>query len=281
MRKKGKNETETPRKIVTQVVSEKSTKSRFGLVIILAVIVAFVLGLLIFNFIIMPLIVREGQESVVPEVVGKPINEAKKIILQSGFHLGEIIEVFDTLYPVGYVSAQKPKAGGAAKIGRIVSLNVSKGQKRVRVPFVAKLTLEQSTNILENLGLRVGTVESIPSNLIQPGHVIATVPEPGSECDQGDYIKIQLSSGPPQPVNLMPNLIGLTLNVAQETIKTRNLILGEIREIESDEKPGTVIVQYPEEGMKLGLVDTIRFIVAKARAKPTPTPPPSKKGKRR
>jgi len=278
MRKKDKNETEASGKIVTQVVREKSTKSRFVLVIILAVIVAFILGLLIFNFIIMPLIVRQGQESVVPEVVGKPINEAKKIILQRGFHLGEIIEVFDTLYPVGYVSAQKPKAGGTAKIGRIVSLNVSRGQKRVRVPFVAKLTLEQSTNILENLGLRVGTVESIPSNLIQPGHVIATVPEPGSECDQGDYIKIQLSSGPPQLANLMPNLVGLTLNVAQETLKIRNLILGEVKEIESDEKPGTIIVQYPEDGMKLGLVDTVRFIVAKARAEPPPLPP--EKGKR-
>lgn len=279
MRKTGKNETGAPKKIITQVVTEKSPKSRSVLVIVSAVIVAFVLGILIFNFIIMPLIVRQGQESLVPEVVGKPINEAKKIILQRGFHLGEIIEVFDTLCPAGYVSGQKPKGGASAKIGRIVLLNVSKGQKKVRVPFVAKLTLEQAGSILENLGLRVGVVESMPSNLIQPGRVITTYPEPGSECDQGDYIKIQLSGGPAIPVNLMPSLIGLTLNVAQETIKTRNLILGEIREIESDEKPGTIIVQYPEDGMKLGLVDTVRFIVAKARAKPNPPPP--KKGKKR
>jgi len=279
MRNKAKKEIGVQKKIITQVVSEKSTKSRFVLIIISAVIVAFVLGLLIFNFIIMPLLVRQGQESAVPEVVGKQINEAKKIILQRGFHLGEIIEVFDTLYPTGYVSAQKPKGGATAKIGRIVSLNVSKGQKKVRVPFVAKLTLEQAGSILENLGLRVGTVESMPSNLIQQGRVITTHPEPGSECDQGDYIKIQLSGGPPLPVNLMPNLIGLTLNVAQETIKTRNLIIGEIKEIESDEKSGTIIVQYPEEGMKLGLVDTLRLIVAKSR--PKLAPPPPKKGRRR
>jgi eukaryotic-like serine/threonine-protein kinase len=280
MRKTDEKEPEAPRKIVTQVVTEKSSKSRNVLVIISAVIVAFIVGILIFNFIIMPFIVRQGQESVVPDVVGKPINDAKKIILQSGFHLGEIVEVFDTLYPVGYVSGQKPKGGGTAKIGRIVSLNVSRGQKMVRVPFVAKLTLEQATNILENLGLRVGTVESIPSNLIQPGHVIATIPEPGSERDQGDYIKIQLSSGPPQPTNLMPNLVGLTLNVAQETLKTRNLILGEVKEIESDENPGTIIVQYPEEGMKLGLVDTVRLIAAKPRVQ-APPPQPPKKGKGR
>jgi serine/threonine-protein kinase len=218
----------------------------------------------------MPLLVRQGQEAKVPDVLGKPINEAKKMLLRQGFHIGEIQEAFDTLYPAGYVSAQKPKGGSVSKIGRIVSLTVSKGQKRTRVPFVTKLTLEQARGILENLGLKVGIVESIPSGLIPENRVITTYPEPGSECDQGDYIKIQLSTG---PVKLMPNLIGLSISVVQETLRMRNLILGEVKEVESDEKPGTVIVQYPEEGMKLGnppKADTVRLIVAKPRARPQP-----------
>ncbi len=276
MRQKGKDRTGNQKRVVTQVVSEKPTKARFVLVIILAIIAAFALGFLMFNFIIMPLIVRQGQETVVPEVVGKPINEAKKIILKQGFHLDKIVEGFDTLYPAGYVSAQRPKGGATAKIGRIISLTVSKGPKKTRVPFVAKLTLEQAKSILENLGLRVGTVESMPSNLISSGRIITTYPEPGSECDFGDSLKIQLSVGPPSPIKLMPNLIGLNINVAQETIKTRNLILGEIKEAESDEKAGTVIFQYPEEGMKLRTTDTARVIIAKPRQQPLKAPPKKK-----
>lgn len=258
-------------------MKEKPNRTGFIFIVILAVIAAFALGLLIFNFVIMPWLVRQGKETTVPDVVGKQINEAKKIILLNGFHLGEINEIFDTVFPAGYVSSQKPKGGATAKIGRIVSLNVSKGQKMVRVPFVAKSTLEQTKVILENLGLRLGKVETMPSNLIPAGRAINTSPEPGSYSEQGNLITIQLSSGPPSPLALMPNLVGLSLNVAQETIKTRNLILGEIREIESDEKEGVVIVQYPEEGMKLGLKDTVRLIVAKKPVKPEPSP---KKGRR-
>ncbi len=243
--------------------------SSFILTVGAAIVVAFALGLLIFNFIIMPWLVRQGQEAKVPMVVGRPINEAKKIILKQGFHLGEIIEAFDTLYPAGYVSAQKPKGGAVAKIGRIVSLTVSKGQKKTRIPFMAKLTLEQAKTILDNLGLRVGVIESTESNLVPSGRIITTYPEPGAECDQGDYIKIQLSKG---PVKLMPNLIGLTLHIAQESIKVRNLILGEIKEVESDEKPGTIIFQYPEEGMKLSGKDTVRLLVAKPYPKTKPPP---------
>lgn len=240
----------------------------FLLIILAALAVAFALGLLIFNFLIMPLLVRQGQEAKVPNVVGKPITEAKKIIRQQRFHLAEIIEGFDTLYPPGYVSSQKPKGGSIAKIGRIISLTVSKGQKRTRVPFVTKLTLEQAKTILENLGLRIGAVETIPSSLIPLGRVITTSPVPGTECDQGDNIKISVSAGPVQLINSMPNLIGLNLDVAQETIKNRNLILGEIKEFESDEKAGTVIVQYPEEGMSVKVMDTVRLFVAKPKIAP-------------
>lgn len=247
-------------------------RSSFIFIVIGAIILAFILGLLLFNFLIMPLLVRQGQETKVPDVLGKPINEAKRIILKQGFHIGEIVEAFDTLFPAGYVSAQKPKGGAVAKIGRIVCLTVSKGQKRIRVPFLAKLTVEQARSILENLGLKIGMVESMPSNLIPENRVITTYPEPGSECEQGDLIKIELSTG---PVRLMPNLIGLNLSIAQETLKVKNLILSEIEEVESDEKPGTVIVQYPEEGMKLGAGDTVRLIIARPRINPLP-----KRGKR-
>lgn len=249
----------------------KLEKVKFILVIVGAVIVAFTIGLLMFNFVIMPWLVRQGQEGRVPDVVGKHINEAKKIILQRGFHIGEVNEIFDTIFPLDYVTSQKPKGGAVTKIGRIVSLIVSKGQRKVTIPFVGKFTLDQARSILENLGLRIGIVETMPSNLIPAGRVITTYPEPGSYFELGNAIKIQLSSGPPSPLTVMPNLIGMTLSMALDTIQTRNLILGEVRTIESDEKDGMIIIQYPEEGMKLGPADTVRLIVAKKREKSEPS----------
>ena len=258
-------------KVTKNKAKPKLEKVKLILVIVAAVIVAFTVGLLMFNFIIMPWLVRQGQEGRVPDVVGKHINEAKKIILQRGFHIGEVNEIFDTIFPLDYVSSQKPKGGAVAKIGRIVTLVVSKGQKRVKIPFVGKSTLDQARSIIENLGLRIGVVETMPSNLIPAGRVITTYPEPGSDFELGNLIKIQLSSGPPSPLTVMPNLVGLTLNLALDTIQSRNLSLGEIRTIESDEKDGMIIIQYPEEGMKLGPTDTVRLIVAKKRDKPEPS----------
>jgi beta-lactam-binding protein with PASTA domain len=76
----------------------------------------------------------------------------------------------------------------------------------------------------------------------------------------------------------MPNLIGMNLSVAQESIKNRSLFLGEVKEQESEEKTGTVLIQYPEEGMKVNTADTVRLIVAKKRRQ-AETPP--KKVKRK
>jgi serine/threonine-protein kinase len=70
-----------------------------------------------------------GKEVIVPKVVGKNQNEAKKIAANSGLTV-EAIEVFDEKSPTNMVVRQDPKAGIRVKKGYTLKVYLSRGEKK-------------------------------------------------------------------------------------------------------------------------------------------------------
>ncbi len=70
------------------------------------------------------------QETVsVPDVKGKPYNDAIKELTDSGFTLGTTDYVYNNVYTEGYVCYQNVAAGTDAPKGTIIDLQVSKGHE--------------------------------------------------------------------------------------------------------------------------------------------------------
>lgn len=223
---------------------------------------SFGLGFFVFNFFIMPKLISGGKDVVVPNVVGKPLIEAQKIIVSQNFVIGNTKQVFDTIYPYGYVVAQKPLAGSVVKSGKKINFLVSKGPQLVKVPFLAQMSLEQGLRVLASMSINQVSIESIRSATIPVGKIISSEPGAGSEIPIGTPLKIFVSNGS-SGMFLMPMLVGLPLQSAIDSIISNGLIIGSIQEINSNEPSGIVIIQYPEDGMRVCTGDTVRLIVAK------------------
>jgi beta-lactam-binding protein with PASTA domain len=118
--------------------------------------------------------------------------------------------------------------------------------------------------VLSSLGVNPSIVESLRSSTIPTGKIIGCEPGPGSEISISTRLKVFVSNGS-SGMFLMPMLVGLSIQSAIDSIVNNGLIIGGIQEIASEESSGLVIIQYPEDGMKVFTGDTVRLIVAKGK----------------
>jgi serine/threonine-protein kinase len=98
------------------------------------------------------LVVSMGREQLdVPKVVGKPRDEAVRIINGAGFK-ADVIEVFSDTVAAGTVADQSPSIGKASRDSTI-TLQVSKGPELVQVPDLNNVERDAAVAQLEALGL--------------------------------------------------------------------------------------------------------------------------------
>lgn len=225
-------------------------------------IILLLLALLValFNWVVMPLVVKRGREATVPDVIGLDRFAAEESLVNAGLVLGEVRSVSNATVPPDNVVAQHPAPGQSVKLGRRVNLDVSRGGARVKVPHLEGLTLSRATSLLTESGLAVAGVDSLRAPNLPPGQVISTHPPAGMEMEEGERVFVQVASR--VGVFPMPGLIGLNIETATAIASSQGLTLGEVKHAPSDEPPGSVLVQYPEEGMTVRDLDTVSLIIA-------------------
>jgi serine/threonine-protein kinase len=226
-------------------------------------IALFGIGFSLFNFLVMPLLVKKGEEVEVPELVGLPLDQAYKI-LEAQHLSGEVGATRpDSLYPEGYVIEQSPESGRKAKVGRNVKLVVSTGPQLIRIPHLEGLNLSQAQSVAQNLSLRILNIDSMPSDSVPAGRIIGVAPAPGSEVPPGSGIELMVSLGAEGRME-MPNLTGLKLTQAIDLLEEFQLCLGEVEEVAGDpDEAEMVLVQSPQAGMLVAPGDTVNLIVIK------------------
>ena len=221
-----------------------------------AIILAFfVVGVLIANFLVMPILVGKGEEVTVPNVCDTALDEAIKTLKTVGLE-GVVVERrYDNIIEEGNVIIQEPLPDTRVKKGRIINLTVSLGLEMIRVPDLIGINYEQGVSILRRLGLAVAKTDSAFSDSLELGRIISTAPEAGTEVKKGEQISMLLSKG---IVRRMPNVAGLQL-----ILEKMGLIIGRIEEVQGSGKKGTIIVQNPEPGSVVNRGDTVSIMVIK------------------
>ena len=129
-------------------------KRRFVLFVLFGALAAFVVAVLLINFVLMPWHIRVGKEVVVPDVVGMTQDSAVKVLKTRGLALGDVRYVADTLATVGKIVETRPRSGSRTKSGRPVGLDISAGQEKTQVPMVFKLPVKRAQAAIENAGLQ-------------------------------------------------------------------------------------------------------------------------------
>jgi beta-lactam-binding protein with PASTA domain len=220
----------------------------------------FVIGVLIANFLVMPLLVGRGEEVSVPNVCDLTLDEAVEELNNLGLE-GVVVERrFDQIIEEGNVIIQEPLPDARVKKGRIINLTVSLGPETIKVPHLTGVSYEQGVSIVRRLGLVIAGVDSVFSDSVEIGGIIGTVPEAEDAVKKGDGIKLVLSKG---LIRKMPNMVGVQLSRAQVTLEKMGLIVGKVEEITGSGQKGTIIVQNPEPGRIVNSGDTVTIMVIK------------------
>ncbi|HSG29212.1 MAG TPA: PASTA domain-containing protein, partial [Candidatus Krumholzibacterium sp.] len=122
------------------------------------IFVAFVGGILIFNFLILPLLVGRGDIAIVPEIKGMPVSPAEDACRERGLNMMVTGERASTEYPAGTVMEQDPDSGESLKGNRTVKVILSSGPRTELVPALADESLRQAELLLEASGLVKGRI---------------------------------------------------------------------------------------------------------------------------
>jgi beta-lactam-binding protein with PASTA domain len=196
------------------------------------------------------IIVSSGPPGVaMPDVVGLGAADAVRA-LQSR-KLTVTLQQVPSQEPPGTVIAQTPKAGGHAKPGTEVVLQVAKGAAAVAVPDVTGQPLQQAVAALQQAGLTARTVQ-VPST--QPkGTVVAQNPDAGQKVAKGAAVRLNVSRGSqPQPTTTRQTTTGQTTPPSTGNDYTGMHLSDAVTKIAQGRQQ--VIVEYVTSSQKAGTV---------------------------
>jgi beta-lactam-binding protein with PASTA domain len=160
-------------------------------------LIAFGTGYAVATVILFPAPPENGAGIPVPALAGRRLEEAERQLREHGLEVGDVLELPHPDQPVGVVVAQSPLPGQQLRPGARVSLGVSSGPPRARVPDVAGLTAERAAALARMIGFQVSQREEESEAPV--GTVIRVEPAPGTEHVVPAPLVLVVSSGPPLP----------------------------------------------------------------------------------
>jgi serine/threonine-protein kinase len=207
----------------------------------------------------------------VPNVAGRPVDEAKAILGQNGFQYTEESE--ESSVPVGRVIRTDPPADTLVAQQTVVKIFVSAGPNQVSVPsIIINQTADDARNLLESdeYGLVVEIKEQVDS-VVEVGRVIGTNPAPNTLVDRGSTITLFVSSGPGQV--RVPPLVGLTEGQARNKLDELGLgVNATFRELPpGDPRDGTVLEQSIKAAAIVDVGTVIDIVIGQATVAATTT----------
>ncbi len=237
-------------------------------------VVTLVVALLALDHVVMPYLVDVDRVRV-PQLGNQPVGTARQRLDRRGLRL----VVRDSLYresiPSGSVVDQNPAPGHQIKKGRRVFVDVSKGPPMYEVPDVTGVSRRNARLQLESQQLRIGDVVYVPSRTIPEGAIVEQRPRPGVRRPRGGTVDLDISSGSPASSRPVPDLVGLSIEVVEDTLSKYEMRLGGLtNRVDNELPPGIVLSQEPtppvrvRRGTPVDLVVSVREEAAPDRPEP-------------
>jgi beta-lactam-binding protein with PASTA domain len=168
--------------------------------------------------------------------------------------------------PAGQVYDQSPAAGDRQDKGSTVTIFVSTGKPKVKVPDVRGMQLTEAVARLADAGLRAKPV-SVPSDR-PAGEVTAQSPAPDDRIVIRSTVRINVSKGP--KLVFVPNQIGQPYENAASALQGAGFFVSR-RDVESKQPQGTVVNQTPVPGSQVPVGSKVTLEVSKG-PKTAPVP---------
>jgi len=186
------------------------------------------------------IIVSVGPEAFpIPYVLDIETERAIYVVEESGFTLGQLLEVNNENIPRGFVISQNPVAGTKMSPGTSVDLVVSKGPSLIEISDLSRKSPEDAIQILETLGFEYELIEEYSED-VEIGLVSGTIPEAGEIVTPDELIQVIVSLGIKIEV---PEVEGLGYEDAINILEELGLVV-----TVSGDTNGVVRKQIPRKG---------------------------------
>jgi beta-lactam-binding protein with PASTA domain len=218
-----------------------------------AVLAALVSSAVLLNYVVMPIIVRQGDLVAAPDLVGRSLTEATRLAGEAGLSVRVVSERPDAVYLVAHVISQSPSAGVDIKRRRMMGLILSSGLDTKVVPVLVGLSARQAGLEAEEAGFPVGEYVEVHSDEVEEGRVMATYPESGTTLPAGTGIQVLVSRGPRPLEFVMPNLVGKTPEEARRIAEALGLVVRSVKHESGRSRllRDVVTVQEPAPGSRV------------------------------
>ena len=185
-----------------------------------------------------------GRYGEAPRLVNLPKTQAVAAARQEGFELTYAEAAYSEEVAKDVVMSQDPPVGTKLVKGGTITLVLSLGKERHKLPDVTGMDISAAKAQLENTKLRVKEGEKQYSDL-PAGVVLSLDPKAGTELKPGDTVTLVVSKGK-APIT-MPNVVGKNVNDARAELQALKLtVLEQLKD--SSEPAGEVLAQTPTEG---------------------------------
>ena len=193
----------------------------------------------------------QGEQLPAPNLVGMPLGEALKSLVDSKTHLSVTWGRWqpDSSVPENTIVDQSPKPGTLIKDGTPIRVVISTREVLVTVPDLRDETRAMAGIKLRDLGLDVGSIGYIQRDKKEGGLVLNTDPPPGTGVVSKSKVNLLLSAGAEPQTRKMPTLIGLKPSQALELLTDYGLQAAqESAEPGGGMQPGRIYRQEPAPG---------------------------------
>ena len=228
--------------------AKRPRRWRDTLVTLGVALLAFVVGLSLFNSLLMPRFIHREGEVRVPDLTNLTVEQAEKVLAPTGLPLSRAGERFAPEVPRGGIVQQDPGAGTMVRAPRRVTVTVSLGEEFSSVPALFGETRRGAEWLLDHNGLRVGGITRAPSDAVGEGLVVATDPPAESVLPHGTPVALLLSAGLDESVFVMPDLAGREIGHARQQLEALGF---RVLSPPAGPSSGPIVTQDPPPGSRL------------------------------
>lgn len=201
-----------------------------------------------------------GRYTTTPGVIKLSPRAAEAKLGAAGLGFEITGKAYSETVRAGLVVGTEPSGGEHVTRGGTVSLILSQGPERHRVPRLANLTLDRAQATLQDARLGFGDATYVFSERIARGVVVRSEPTPGTSLRRDAAVDLVVSKGP-HPVKV-PDFTGKDAEEATKALRKLRLRI-EASEVNSDTvAKGDVVAQNPNRG-RLFRGDTVELVVSK------------------
>lgn len=184
-----------------------------------------ILYIMFLDNIAMPFLV-DSDKIKIGNLSNQTFEEAQKKLKNKGLRLNIRDEIYHPTIKSGHIVAQSPQVGYLLKQGRQVFVDISRGVPKFAVPDLIGSSLRHARLRLHGIQLKIGNIVYTSSDRIPEGAIVTQNPPATTNVSKEHQVDLTISSGSPLIPKPVPHLIGLPIELVEDTLHKYEMTLG-------------------------------------------------------